>query len=280
MSTAFFLSLLPIPLQLSPSQAQAHIPSRSFLERVFYRFGRHVASAQIRVLLITCLVVTTLLYPALAIHYQTTVVNPTWGSTVRGGSLFGGPSAFSSVAWKGGGLQSARPVQTFPFRQGEGGDAVLAYWEQEGFDVHLLNKSAEPMDTNLVVQENEVRLESIWIGQVAHLRSHSAVLPPHYPFNASTFTRHLALLSHPYFQILSCLPARLSTPLSSHSPWQVVHCFLEQPPGDEWDESTWEQLVDGALAGCLVDERVAWGRVEDRTNPVVWEVHVSSRPSF
>lgn len=240
MPSAFFLSLLPLPfasslsgVHLASTASTSHEPLtvRSLLARAFAIHGQHVASNQIRVLLICSVFMTTLLYPALAIHYQTVSApggNPS--AIQRPGSLAGTPllrPLFSSSS-----TTDAR-VNEFPWagREGASGMESLEGWSF----------------TNEVGEGGAgVRLETVWLGEVAHLRNaDESDLALDETFDSDTFVRALATHNATLPDLIQCFsPPPL---VSLTSPWTAVTCAFAAAGDQNWDESHWIRSVHDAL---------------------------------
>ncbi|KAL7410692.1 hypothetical protein BDY24DRAFT_172452 [Mrakia frigida] len=290
MPSAFVLSLLPYPFSLvfhhhvkTKSTTSSHangssssssssspppplpIGQRSFLERSFYQFGTHAAKHQIRVLLICCIVMTSLVYPALAIHYQT-VSNPSsFSSTLRPNSLFNTPLLRPL-------FDDAGPTREFPFIRGL--DFVAGNEDQEEGGVVLSEGGSSERSKGGGGAGGgvggRVRMETIWIGEVSHLIASASPSAASLPgsalqpssFDHEAFGAHLLAHVPTEFGLLFCSPSS-TQPTPPDQPWAVWTCFLSEDGWEavHWDEVAWKEILAGALEG-LNGSATSWGRVD------------------
>lgn len=234
MPSAFFLSLLPLPFKaalvrphVGPTGEVEPYTIRRGLATCFAIHGRHVAANQIRVLIICSIVMTTLLYPALAIHYETVSASANPSATDRPPSLAGTP--LLRPLFSAGGRAADAEAAAFPWPTGSSG--------LDGLDGWLLVDGSLSQQQQL---EPAVRLETVWVGDVADLRN-----PPSVAFkpDAQALARRIMHQNTTLPDLIHCY-----LPSPSDSPWAAVTCaFGASSNQSMWNNAAWLGAIDGAF---------------------------------
>lgn len=235
MPSAFFLSLLPIPFKaalarphVGPTGEIEPYTVRRGLATCFALHGRHVAANQIRVLLICSVVMTTLLYPALAIHYETVSASANPSATDRPPSLARTP--LLRPLFSPGSRAAEAEAAIFPWPAGPSGLDGL-----DGWTLSDSNLSLEQLDL-------AVRLEALWVGDVADLRDPpTAASKP----DAQALARRLMAENASLPELVHCFAPETGDP----GPWTAVSCLFGVPSDGErdWDDAAWLAAIDAAL---------------------------------
>jgi hypothetical protein len=237
MPSAFFLSLLPLPFKaalvrphVGPTGEIEPYTVRRGLATCFAIHGRHVAANQIRVLIICSVVMTTLLYPALAIHYETVSASANPSATDRPPSLARTP--LLRPLFSAGSRAAEAEAAAFPWPAGPTGF--------DGLDGWVLTES-DPLREQL---DPAVRLEALWIGDVADLRNPPTAASK---LDAQTLARRLMAQNASLPDLIHCfLPSSVDS-----GPWTAVTCAFGSPSdgGVDWDDAAWLSAIDATFVG-------------------------------
>jgi hypothetical protein len=233
-----------------PNPTKVAPPPRSlpFLERSFARFGTHVARNQIRVLLISCLVITTLLYPALAVQYQTMVSSDSSSSVSRPRSMFNAPFLLPLFDPPRRDESLGEGENEFPFVQGK---SAMEIWEEDaGWELEEAGQDG--------TEEAAWRVETVWVGDVMHLDetlSEGGIEPStQIPIDPSRLI-HTSNASST-LGLVHCRKLPPRAVLSLTHPWESWSCFFRKTE-DGWNELAWTSLLKEKLG----EESAYWGRV-------------------
>lgn len=242
----------------SPSSSSSSRPTLSLLGRAFLNFGLHISKHQIRVLLICCLVITLLAYPALAIHYRTVFAS----RSAAGADLSGMEAGDVPEGFSWGELQSG-----------------AFGWEGEGWEVSSVDeRAAEAWGGS-----GRVRMERIWIAErdPTLSSSSSSPSPSKELLNATAFACALREAVPDELNLLACYP-RINVPPLDDDPVRGAraawNCYLREEMGSyapfisSWDEDAWQNAIKQALIGTNAE---VWGRFSGRQT--VYHVRVSGR---